>query len=66
MIAGGFGGCVGKTVTAPLSRITILYQVGVVPAGANSFSIIQAMLGIVRREGVTSMWKGNLTAVIHR
>jgi hypothetical protein len=28
MISGGIAGCIGKTATAPLSRLTVLYQVG--------------------------------------
>ena len=28
LISGGMAGCIGKTLTAPLSRLTILYQVG--------------------------------------
>lgn len=28
LASGGIAGCVAKTITAPLSRITILFQVG--------------------------------------
>jgi hypothetical protein len=79
MLAGGIGGCVGKTVTAPLSRITILFQVNSLPprefvAGSSSSSggvratrsMYSVMLQLAKQEGVTSLWKGNFTAVIHR
>lgn len=31
LLAGGLAGCVSKTVTAPLARLTILYQVSTLP-----------------------------------
>ena len=73
MMAGGMAGSVAKTATAPLSRLTILYQVHSVakPGGHfKSYAMNQPMLSIVkditRQEGILSFWRGNLTAVIHR
>lgn len=74
MIAGGIAGCVGKTLTAPLSRLTVLYQVGPLlnqsRAAASTIrvrdSLWSTIRSIVRQEGVRSLWKGNLTSVIHR
>lgn len=62
-IAGGVGGCLGKTCTAPLSRITILYQVN---NSMCSSSLLSTFWKILRTEGLSSFWKGNLTSVIHR
>jgi hypothetical protein len=64
----------GKTVTAPLSRITILFQVNALPLDLDhtqsstprSRSIRSVMKQIIREEGVRSLWNGNLTAIIHR
>lgn len=72
MIAGGIAGCVGKSITAPLSRLTVLYQVA--PLLQNNHqttvrgheSITSAFLRIIRQEGWRSLWKGNGTAVLHR
>ncbi|MEW5319695.1 MAG: hypothetical protein WDW38_010833 [Sanguina aurantia] len=51
MMCGGVSGAVAKTCTAPLARLTILYQ---------------AFRGVIAREGVLSLWKGNLVTIIHR
>lgn len=73
MVAGGIAGCIGKTLTAPLSRLTILYQVGpLLHKSSNSShlrvkeSLWSTLRSIVREEGLTSLWKGNFTSVIHR
>lgn len=73
MVAGGTAGTLAKTATAPLSRLTILYQVhNVARSGGHfkSYEMNQSMMNVVkditRQEGVLSFWRGNLTAVIHR
>lgn len=72
MIAGGIAGCIGKTMTAPLSRLTILYQVGPLLHHSSSShlrvkeSLWSTLRSIIREEGIRSLWKGNFTSVIHR
>jgi hypothetical protein len=72
MIAGGIAGCIGKTMTAPLSRLTVLYQVGPLLQHTSSShlhvkeSLLSTFRSIVRQEGALSLWKGNFTSVIHR
>eukprot|EP00658_Telonema_sp_P-2_P011821 TRINITY_DN1452_c0_g1_i10.p1 TRINITY_DN1452_c0_g1~~TRINITY_DN1452_c0_g1_i10.p1 ORF type:complete len:331 (+),score=59.44 TRINITY_DN1452_c0_g1_i10:172-1164(+) len=61
-VAGGVAGLVSKTATAPLSRITILMQVGLVRP-----TEFRARLGeIVRVDGIRGLWKGNMASCIHR
>jgi solute carrier family 25 phosphate transporter 23/24/25/41 len=69
MIAGGIAGSVAKTATAPLSRLTILYQVHAIKTGVE-YNIDESLLNVVksiyRQEGALSFWRGNLTAIVHR
>ena len=75
MISGGLAGCVGKTLTAPLSRLTILYQVGPalssghghgVHSGNNLSSLWKECRRVLVDEGFFAFWKGNLASVLHR
>jgi solute carrier family 25 phosphate transporter 23/24/25/41 len=71
LLAGGVAGAVSKTATAPLARLTILYQVQSIssmsqttlPLNTNVWS---ALRHIVRNEGFRSLWKGNGVTIIHR
>lgn len=75
LFCGGFAGAVSKTFTAPLARLTILYQVG----GISSIypyrqyvepnkrpSVLGGLQHVVRTEGVRSLWKGNGVTIVHR
>ena len=71
LICGGMAGSIAKTLTAPLSRLTILFQVHSLvttkkyaPKYADSVS--EGALKIMKRGGVLSFWKGNGTSVLHR
>ena len=71
LFCGGMAGSVAKTVTAPLSRLTILYQVHPMVTTKEDrpkFSMtIRGGLGkIVERGGIMSLWKGNGTSCLHR
>ncbi|KAF0700446.1 Aste57867_9030 [Aphanomyces stellatus] len=70
LFAGGVAGSIGKTFTAPLSRLTILYQVHsmVTPTHKDKFSgsLTEAFTKVVRREGIFALWKGNGASVVHR
>jgi solute carrier family 25 (mitochondrial phosphate transporter), member 23/24/25/41 len=77
MAAGGIAGCVAKTIMAPLSRLTILFQVGPMLSAVNkngvvavnnefSGSLYSVGKRVFKEEGFLSFWKGNLTSVIHR
>lgn len=76
MIAGGLAGCLGKTLTAPLSRLTVLSQVSslfpkghphhTTPIDAKGSNIFSDLRKIIRTQGVLSLWNGNWTSVLHR
>uniref|UniRef100_A0A7S4N4U5 Mitochondrial carrier protein n=1 Tax=Odontella aurita TaxID=265563 RepID=A0A7S4N4U5_9STRA len=71
LCCGGVAGSVAKTVTAPFSRLTILYQVHSMVTTKGHRPKFAMNLGegfgkIVERGGVFSLWKGNGTSVIHR
>ena len=61
LVAGGVAGCVAKTVSAPLDRVKILFQVSPRP-----FSLRLAGLEIIsifNTEGITALWRGNSATV---
>jgi len=71
LFCGGIAGSVAKTVTAPLSRLTILFQVhSMVTTRSDrpkfSMSLGGGLSKIVERGGLKSLWRGNMTSVLHR
>lgn len=79
MLAGGIAGSISKSIMAPLSRITILLQVGSAVKSAasssvsqsksytpNQLTLTQTFLRIINNEGIFAFWKGNFTSVLHR
>lgn len=71
LFCGGMSGCAAKSLTAPLSRLTILYQVHpMVTTKENrpkfSMTIREGLAKIVERGGLLSLWKGNGTSCLHR
>jgi len=72
LFAGGVAGSVAKTVTSPLSRVVILFQVNsLVKTGYSNrlefaSGIMPAFQKILQREGFLALWKGNLTSIVHR
>ncbi|CAH2064192.1 unnamed protein product [Thlaspi arvense] len=68
-VAGGISGAFSKTCTAPLARLTILFQIQGMHSEAailSSPSIWREASRIVNEEGFRAFWKGNLVTVAHR
>ncbi|KAJ0695171.1 putative mitochondrial carrier protein [Helianthus annuus] len=69
LIPGGVAGAVSKTCTAPLSRLTILFQVQGMHSDASTLrksTLWREASCIVNEEGFRAFWKGNLVTVAHR
>ncbi|CAJ1966778.1 unnamed protein product [Cylindrotheca closterium] len=71
LFCGGIAGSVAKSVTAPFSRLTILYQVHSMVTTkhdrpAYAMNLRGGFQKIVERGGIASLWKGNMTSVLHR
>ncbi|GAV65443.1 Mito_carr domain-containing protein [Cephalotus follicularis] len=69
LLAGGIAGAFSKTCTAPLARLTILFQVQGMHsdiAALSKASIWCEASRIVNEEGVRAFWKGNLVTIAHR
>ncbi|KAL9226636.1 hypothetical protein vseg_002425 [Gypsophila vaccaria] len=69
LLAGGIAGAVSKTCTAPLARLTILFQIQGMHANAATLRkacIFKEASRIMREEGVRAFWKGNLVTIAHR
>ncbi|XP_027073070.1 mitochondrial substrate carrier family protein B-like [Coffea eugenioides] len=69
LLAGGIAGAFSKTCTAPLARLTILFQVQGMHSDVAVLSkpcIWREALRIVNEEGFRAFWKGNLVTIAHR
>jgi hypothetical protein len=69
LLAGGVAGAVSKTCTAPLARLTILFQVQGMHSDASTMrkaSIWREASRISSEEGFRAFWKGNLVTIAHR
>lgn len=69
LLAGGVAGAVSKTCTAPLARLTILFQVQGMHSDAATLRkacIWHEASRVVREEGFRAFWKGNLVTIAHR
>ncbi|GLT43804.1 hypothetical protein SLA2020_177350 [Shorea laevis] len=69
LLSGGVAGVLSKTCTAPLARLTILFQVQGMHSDAATLrkaSIWHEASRIIREEGFRAFWKGNLVTIAHR
>ncbi|KAL3839477.1 hypothetical protein ACJIZ3_024068 [Penstemon smallii] len=69
LLSGGIAGAFSKTCTAPLARLTILFQVQGMHSDVavmSKPSMYREALRIVNEEGFRAFWKGNLVTVVHR
>lgn len=69
LLAGGVAGAFSKTCTAPLARLTILFQVQGMHSDVATLrkaSIWREASRIVYEEGFRAFWKGNLVTIAHR
>ncbi|XP_031741674.1 mitochondrial substrate carrier family protein B isoform X2 [Cucumis sativus] len=69
LLSGGVAGAFSKTCTAPLARLTILFQVQGMHSDVallKKASIWHEASRIIHEEGVRAFWKGNLVTIAHR
>ncbi|XP_020540003.1 mitochondrial substrate carrier family protein B isoform X1 [Jatropha curcas] len=69
LLAGGIAGAFSKTCTAPLARLTILFQVQGMHADVSALhqaSLWREASRVIHEEGFRAFWKGNLVTIVHR
>ncbi|XP_057979087.1 uncharacterized protein LOC131165375 isoform X2 [Malania oleifera] len=69
LLAGGIAGAFSKTCTAPLARLTILFQVQGMHSDVTKLrtaSIWREASRVIGEEGFRAFWKGNLVTIVHR
>ncbi|KAE9615027.1 hypothetical protein Lal_00048154 [Lupinus albus] len=69
LLAGGVAGALSKTCTAPLARLTILFQIQGMHSNVATLrkaSMRSEASRIIHEEGFRAFWKGNLVTIAHR
>eukprot|EP00250_Pteridium_aquilinum_P008156 c17722_g1_i4 orf=879-1649(-) len=69
LLAGGIAGAFSKTCTAPLARLTILFQLQGMQTEIGTLgrpSIVKEASRIAFEEGIRAFWKGNGVTIVHR
>lgn len=69
LLAGGIAGAFSKTCTAPLARLTILFQLQGMQTEVGALgrpSIVREASRIAIEEGFRAFWKGNGVTIVHR
>lgn len=59
-LAGAFAGGLSRTITAPLERLKILYQVNYIGKGMKPPGIIQGLAEVYKKDGFKGLFRGNL------
>ena len=63
-LAGGIAGVMARNVIAPLDTIKIRLQITPNILSINNNSLYERVIDMIRREGIRSFWKGNLSGSI--
>jgi solute carrier family 25 (mitochondrial phosphate transporter), member 23/24/25/41 len=63
-IAGGLGGAISRTITAPLDRLKILYQVNYTGKGLRPPSIFVGLTQVYMQDGFKGLFRGNLMSLL--
>ncbi|CAN1304002.1 Mitochondrial substrate carrier family protein B [Linum perenne] len=69
MLAGGVAGAFSKTCTAPMGRLTILFQIQGMHSDVTALSkpcVWREACRIFNEEGFKAFWRGNLVTIVHR
>ncbi|CAN1304011.1 Mitochondrial substrate carrier family protein B [Linum perenne] len=68
MLAGGVAGAFSKTCTAPMGRLTILFQIQGMHSDVTALSkpcVWREACRIFNEEGFKAFWRGNLVTIVH-
>jgi len=66
LAAGGVAGLISRTITAPIDRLKVLYQVRskIAQSGTQQSGILRGLQSIYHEGGVRAFWRGNLTNIM--